>query len=264
MVIKLIVGLIIVFAGFLALRLYVSHLCRGELPLNLNKRILSVEEQKFLNQLQCELGSEYFIMPKIRFVDFSHLDSMANVFVKLAVKWGINNLCADFVVCRKKDSSIFSVVELEKLDKSRSKKERREKVISSMCDNMGIKLYYFDPRQDYSAIDIRRLITGKRRSTADQKIPSTTSVLTNSTVASVEAKSIIEDLSKVKKKHTCPKCYAEVITKMAVKGNSIGEKFLMCRKYPYCDYQVPLADESVKEIQKKANASFKKAGYTKW
>jgi len=266
MIIELILGLSAVIVTFFVLKLVLSYVYRNELPLNLNKRILSIDEHKFLNCLERELGDQYFIMPKVRFVDFSHLDPSANFFVQRTVGAKISNICADFVLCRKKNLSILGVVELEKFDKSITsrQKQKREKLISSMCNNMDIKLYYFDSRQDYSGMNIRRLITGKtRRISSKKELPSNSSI-NNSTLVSVDAHSVVEDLSKKKKKRSCPKCYSEVTTKMAVKGDSIGDKFLICRKFPYCDYKVPLKDASIKEMEKRENASFKKAGYNKW
>ena len=267
MIIELILGLVAIIASFFVLKLLVSYVYRNELPLNLNKRMLSVDEHKFLNCLERELGDEYFIMPKVRFTDFSHLDSTANFLVQRTVSNKVSNICADFVLCRKKTLGILGVVELEKFDKSITsrQKQKREKLISSMCNNMGIKLYYFDSRQDYSGIDIRRLITGRTRRISSQNKPQSSNTIDKSSMlVSVDAHSVVEDLSKTQKKRSCPKCYAEVTTKMAVKGDSIGEKFLMCRKYPYCDYKVSLKDDSIKEMEKKEHASLKKAGYNKW
>jgi len=254
MIIELILGLVAIIASFFVLKLVVSYVYRNELPLNLNKRMLSVDEHKFLNCLERELGDEYFIMPKVRFTDFSHLDSTANFLIQRTVSNKVSNICADFVLCRKKTLAILGVVELEKFDKSitSKQKQKREKLISSMCNNMGIKLYYFDSRQDYSGIDIRRLITGRtRRISSQNKSQPSNAVDKSSMLVSVDAHSVVEDLSKTQKKRS-------------VKGDSIGEKFLMCRKYPYCDYKVSLKDDSIKEMEKKEHASFKKAGYNKW
>jgi len=269
MIIELILGVVAVVVSFYVLKLAVSYVYRNEFPFNLNKRILSVDEHQFLNCLERELGDEYFIMPKMRFLDFSHLDSEANVLVQRTVTKKVGNLCADFVLCERKSFSILGVVELEKFDKTMTKREKqkREKLISSICNNMDIKLYYFDSRQDYSAVDIRRLITGRTRRKDYQKIQPSNSEsdsINGSTLVSIDSNSVVEDLSKPKKKRSCPKCYSELTTKMAVKGDSIGEKFLMCRKYPYCDYKVPMKDSSIMELEKRERSSHKRAGYNKW
>lgn len=266
MVVELILGLTALIASFFILRLVISYMYRNDLPLNLNKRMLSVDEHKFLNCLERELGDEYFIMPKIRFVDFSHLDPSANILVQSVVNNKVNNMCADFVLCQKKTLSILGVVELEKFDKSITsrQKQKREKLVSAMCKNMDIKLYFFDSRQDYSAMDIRRLIVGKTRKISRQRKPSSDNLVNSSVLVSVDEHSVVENSSKKQKKRSCPKCYSDVTTKMAVKGDTIGEKFLMCRKYPYCDYKVPLKDDSIKELERKENASRKKVGYNKW
>jgi len=68
----------------------------------------------------------------------------------------------------------------------------------------------------------------------------------------------------VEKIRSCPKCYSEVVVKIAVKGENIGEKFLMCRKYPYCDYQLPVKDVLLKQLQEKEEQRRGKAGYRNW
>ena len=138
-------------------------------------------------------------------------------------------------------------------------KQYREKIIGSICRNLDIKLFYFDGRQDYSGMDICRLITGK---TSSKKTQSKTA--DNPMMALVDECSLEENVSVTEKVRSCPKCYSEVVTKIAMKGDKIGEKFLRCRKYPYCDYQISVKDVSIKDIERKEEASRKKAGYQNW
>ncbi|MFT5573150.1 MAG: ssDNA-binding Zn-finger/Zn-ribbon topoisomerase 1 [Cryomorphaceae bacterium] len=55
-----------------------------------------------------------------------------------------------------------------------------------------------------------------------------------------------------------------MVTKVAVKESRIGEKFLMCRKYPYCDYKLPVSDEKVLKMQKKEQHQAAKPGFGDW
>ena len=112
--------------------------------------------------------------------------------------------------------------------------------------------------QDYTGMDICRLITGRARTANTRKV-----VSADPSMVSVEESSMMY-ASSTEKKHSCPKCYSDVVTKIAVKGDNIGEKFLMCRKYPYCDYQISVKDAVVKEMQRKEEVSRSKAGYRNW
>jgi ssDNA-binding Zn-finger/Zn-ribbon topoisomerase 1 len=70
------------------------------------------------------------------------------------------------------------------------------------------------------------------------------------------------------KQRKCPQCNGEVVTKVAIKGKRIGEKFLMCRKYPYCDYRVPMDDQQViQEMHRDINANKRnseRTGFGDW
>jgi len=246
--------------GFIVLRSAVFLVSKNKFPLQVNKRVLSVDEQNFLKCLERALGDEYYIMPRVRFLDISHFSQSASAINQYVVNKRIANICADFVLCRKNDLSILGVVELEKFSKTVTpkQKESREKVLASVCRAMDIKLFYFDGRQDYTGMDICRLITGRARTPNTRKV-----VSADPSMVSVEESSMMY-ASATEKKHSCPKCYSDVVTKIAVKGDNIGEKFLMCRKYPYCDYQVPVKDAVVKEMQRKEDVSRSKAGYRNW
>ena len=152
--------------------------------------------------------------------------------------------------------SIFGVIELENFEKGSNRKMRaaRENTVSQICKQANLRLFYFDIRQDYRSMDIRRLVTGKSSRETDRKKPSKHSEL------AIDAKSTsgFSDLRQ------CPKCHSKVVTKVAVKGKRIGEKFIMCRKYPYCDYQVSMNDAKVVEMQSREKKRVKKPGFSDW
>lgn len=246
--------------GFFALRSAIFFSSKNKFPLEVRKRALSADEQNFLKCLERALGDEYYIMPHVRLLDISRFSKSASVIDQYVVNKKIANMCADFILCKKIDLSILGIVELEKFSKTTiaKQKERREKTLSAVCKAMGIKLFYFDGRQDYSGMDICRLITGRARRSVSRKV-----VAVDPSMISVEESSMMQTAS-VEKIRSCPKCYSDVVTKIAVKGDNIGEKFLMCRKYPYCDYQVSVKDAVVKEMQRKEDVSRSKAGYRNW
>lgn len=261
MLIMIGVGIVLALVGMALLRMIISYIYRGKFPFEVKGRLLSVDEQNFLKCLERALDDEYYIMPKVRFLEISRFTLPASTLLKRVVNRRIGNLCADFVLCKRSDLSILGVIELEKFDKltSKKQKERREKMITSICRQMGVKIFYFDGRQDYTGMDIRRLITGRTRRINEQKVPAA-----DPSMVSVAEHSFLENASTIEKVKSCPKCYSEVVTKVAVKGEHIGEKFLMCRKYPYCDYQVPLKDAVIKDMQRKEEVARKKAGYKNW
>ena len=111
---------------------------------------------------------------------------------------------------------------------------------------MKIGFFHFDLRLEYQATDIRRMITGRGQCGSNphselsiqDKIDRVQRDHSRAKKArQIEQESLITEHAESQK---CPKCHSEVVTRMAMKGEHIGERFLMCRKYPYCDYRVPL------------------------
>ena len=99
------------------------------------------------------------------------------------------------------------------------------------------------------------MITGRSRVIKKEVSPAT-----HKSRLTVDGSSVSE-YSRMRK---CPNCNSEVVTKVAVKGDHIGEKFLMCRKYPYCDYQVPMPDTKVQELHAKKRQQEPKTGFKDW
>jgi len=161
--------------------------------------------------------------------------------------------------------SIFGIVELEYSDRNLSRDsnnskgasrrcKHRDKLVSRACKSSKLKLFYFDVRQDYQNMDITRLITGKSKGSS-VRTPTHESQLT------VDHSS----LSITGQVRHCPKCRSELVTKVSLKGSDIGEKFLMCRKYPYCDYRMSMSDlESMRKLEREESEKGKSKGFSNW
>jgi len=210
---------------------------RNKFEITIKGRVLSVDEQNFLKSLERALSDRYYIFAKVPL--------------------------SDFVLCKKSDMSVLGVIELEKFDKytSLKQKEKREKLLSSVCRAIDIRLFYFDGRQDYTKMDLCRLITGRSKSKENR---GGIQVNAEASMMSVEHGDSMMEMAALDKVSSCPKCYSKVVVKVATKGDQIGEKFLMCRKYPYCDYQLPIKGAVVQEIQDKEDSRRRKAGFKNW
>ena len=234
----------------------------NKFPMIKKKRLLTVAEHDFLKCLERALIDDYHVFTRVRLLDLSNFDKQAGFLKKRLTNKKLADVCADFVLCKKDDMSIQGVVELEKFDKltSAKQKQRREKLLSSVCKAADIRLFYFDGRQDYTGMDLCRLITGRSKpKVTNRKIASA-----EASMVSVEEGDSMMETDAIEKVRSCPKCYSDVVIKIAVKGENIGEKFLMCRKYPYCDYQIPVKDALVKDLQEKEEQRRGKAGYRNW
>ena len=212
-----------------------------------NSRMLSVAERKLFECLVEALADKYFIFIKVGLSSFIEPSPDAKWLNLIQVRRELDTYNVDFIVCKQADMSVFAVVELERTGRTvdakamrkgqnySAKRKRRDTVIRRVCKSSDLKLFYFDVRPDYQGLDICQLITGRPKgdsSAEDHLSPTHQSQLTidhsrHSTSAYARS---------------CPKCRSEVVTKISIKGRNIGEKFLMCRKYPYCDYRVAKKD----------------------
>ncbi len=219
-------------------------------------RLMNAAERNFFDLVIEALGDEHFVFTKVRVLDVVETTPATTWMKAKKLKKTLSDQFFDYVICRQDDTSIFGIIQLEKFEEKSGKKSdhHREELISQVCKDAKLKLFYFDIRQNYKGIDLRRLITGKATKKDEINSPTHQSQLT------IDGASVTE-LSRMR---SCPKCHAEVVTKVAVKGDRIGEKFLMCRKYPYCDYQVPLSDAKLQKSHSKKVESDAKPGFKNW
>jgi len=219
-------------------------------PLQRRSRLLSPAEKRFFECLSSSLSEDFFIFTKVAMLDVVESSPSAGLLESRQIKNRLSTEFLDYVLCKKRDLSIFGIIELENFDKGRNEKEQadRESLITEVCKTAHLRLFYFDVRQDYQGVDILRLVTGK--SSKKEK----RSAAKNST--NIQFTIDNTSYAAYAKEQTCPKCNGEVVTKVAVRGKRIGEKFLMCRKYPYCDYRIAMTDKHI--LQKEQRTSSKK------
>ncbi len=246
----LVVVALIAAAVFWRMRRH-AHL---KLQVQRKSRIFSTAEQTFFDTIVDDLGEEFYVLSNVPFMDVLEPDRSATKSESRTINKIYANHFFDFVISKRDDLSIFGIFELENFDKNPDAKERktREHLIANICKLANLRLFYFDIRQDYQDVDVYRLVTGRVRKVPEKKTP------THQSELSIDA----EPERELKFTKECPKCYSDLVTKVAIKGSSIGEKFLMCRKYPYCDYQVPL--EEARKNLSKGKSKKQQTGYKDW
>ncbi len=233
-------------------------------------RMLSVTERKLFDCLVDALSDKYFIFAKVGLKDFIELSATAKWLDLNQIRRELDSYSVDFIVCKQADMSVFAVVELEQAAEAKTKRRSenystkkncatkrklRDNAIARVCKSADLRLFYFDVRADYIELDICRLITGKSkgdRSNEDRLLATHQSQLTiDNSSHSISGYA-----------RSCPKCHSEVVTKVSLKGSTIGEKFLMCRKYPYCDYRIAKKDlKRVKTIEQGESGKPKTEGF---
>lgn len=225
-------------------------------------RLFSSSERKFFESLSDALDYDYHIFAKVGVLEIIDKSPRMSKARFNRVKKLLENERFDYVVCKKADLSVTAVIELEYFDRrvSKTRKRRRDALISEICKTSKLRLFYFDTRQDYSGMDIRRLITGSSKCAKPAEPKSENNNLEHSDL--IESPSMVTEHAG---HNSCPECHSDLVTKVAVKGKYIGERFLMCRKYPYCEYRVRLNDPNVVNIRSAgAQAAEIKKGFSDW
>ena len=255
------VGLLVI-AAIIAVVMILRRRKRAHLEFQVQRksRIFSAAEKTFYDTVKENLGDEFYVLANVAFMDVLEPDrSLKDSDSKVLKKIHADRFF-DYVICSKEDLSIFGVIELENFDKNPDAKERkaRESLIENMCKLANLRLFYFDIRQDYQEVDLYRLVTGRMRKKPRNPEEPIEKPSTHESQLAIEA----EPEKELKYLKECPKCYSDLVTKVAIKGSSIGEKFLMCRKYPYCDYQIP-AEEARQSLSKRKPKK-QQAGFKDW
>lgn len=252
-----VIALICLVAGIIWFLLSAKHASKP-LAVQRKSRLLSASQCQFFEALVDALSDEFFIFTRVGMRGVVEHRKGSSLSEKRRASKQIENGYFDFVLCRKLDMSIFAVIDLQNFDgKSKRLRLKREALLSRVCDGAGIKLFYFDIRQDYKSKDIARLITGRSKNRRGDE---------HSFSVSHASQLSVDTLSQTVTGHrrTCPKCRSEVVTKVAMRGARIGEKFLMCRKYPYCDYRISSNDENITKLEQEERRKGEIGGFKNW
>lgn len=238
------------------------------LGLQKKARLFSVSERKFFESLSDALDYDFHIFAKVGILEIVERGPQMSKGRFKRITEELENERFDYVVCKKSDLSVSAIIELECFDRriSRTRKQKRDALIGELCKASKLRLFYFDTRQDYLGMDIRRLITGSSKCAKnDSKNQKSSSTQEHSSMEVSEMSASHSMITEHLGQNTCPDCHSELITKVAVKGKHIGERFLMCRKYPYCEYRVPLNKPNVVNIRSAgAQAAELRKGFSDW
>lgn len=232
-------------------------------------RLLNTSEKKMFAILSDALDGDYFVLVKVGVLEFIEPSIDVTKSQYRSIKQELMAERFDYAICKQDDLSVVAVVELEQFNRKsvRKGKQRKRDLVSALCNAVNLKLFHLDARQDYKSSDIMRLIIGKDKS--DRSEASYGRVQ-----AQAEAsQSVLSEMTQTQSVHSeqlglgsCPKCHSNLVTKLAVTGKHIGERFLMCRKYPYCDYRILLNEANLAKIRSdnKQGSGTNRKGFADW
>ncbi len=247
---------------FFGVRTNASKLVAG---MQYKSRLLNTSGQLFFKLLTESLGHDFFVLAKVRVLDVVEPTAVMNGVRYRKLKKELESESFDYVICKQSDFSTVGVIKLEHLSGKPGRRNalRKSELVDELCKVSKLKLFYLDARQQYKDSDIRRIIIGSdpvdnEKSQSNRNDEVSTSVLSEMT----QTQSVHSEQLGL---GSCPKCNGSLVTKVAVTGKHIGERFLMCRKYPYCDYRVLMSDENLAKIraESKRKTTVKK-GFADW
>jgi hypothetical protein len=229
------------------------------LAIQKKSKMLSASKKRFFETLINDLGNEFYIFAGVGMRGIVELAATANRRQRKEALKEISDGYFDFVLVSPATMSTYAVIKLQDFGvKNQNMRKARENAVTRICESANLKLFYFDIREDYSRKDITRLITGKPGRVGRPSIDHQSELELQSRSYTVDGHMRV-----------CPKCRSELVTKIATKGSRLGEKFHLCRKYPYCDFRIAAKDNQamesldMEELKRKHKAANKKA-YNNW
>ncbi len=179
-------------------------------------------ERSFLGVLSQAVADDAIIFGKVRVAD---VVTPIKGMTRRDWQRAFNRISAkhfDFLLCDKNKLSVLCVIELNDASHSSSKRKKRDKFLSGVCNAANIPLIHVVAKSAYSISEIRQLIVpylqtdGHASAHVEKK---------------VEKESPISDSKKM-----CPKCSSVMVRRVAKKGKHVGTEFWACSAFPKCRY----------------------------
>jgi len=168
------INTVIIVGVLLALLLGVAYVFRNALAsksryeVQRRSLVLSNAERSFYEELCSAFDEEYAVLPKVEMSQILEPKSQLSSSAKSVVSKALENEHFDFVLCSRQNMAVFGVIELEHSDLGTGPKKSRQqitrnKLISKLCENAGVRVFFFDARQSYKSVDLSKLIIGRSK-----------------------------------------------------------------------------------------------------
>ncbi len=236
---KVVFGLLFIAVVSLVVALIKKKSGKGpvDFPYQSKEVLCSPAERSFMGALEKVVGNRYRIFAKVRLADIVEVNKGLSSSARQSAFNRISRKHLDFVICNSRDLSIVGAIELD--DKSHLKKGRQERdqFLGKALEAAGVPMLRVKAQSTYSI----KKVSSDLDSTFNinlgghlEEIPDPPEAVQESSekhIAEAIDSSNAETIAPV-----CPKCGAELIERVATKGQYAGQKFWGCSNFPKCKF----------------------------
>jgi len=242
-----IILLLLLIIVFLALALFKKKDGKGpvDFPYQSKDVLCSPAESSFLGALDKIVGKRYRIFAKVRLADIIDVQKGLSVSARQSAFNRIAGKHVDFIVCHANDLSIVGAIELDdKTHRGRGRHER-DQFLDRTLKAAGLSVIRIKAQSSYSIKEISNrldsafnLNMGIREE--DNQISIDTPEVSDEKPNDETTKNYdVENMALV-----CPKCGAELVKRIATKGQYAGQKFWGCANFPKCKFTKKAGQET--------------------
>ena len=242
-----IILLLLLIIVFLALALFKKKDGKSlvDFPYQSKDIFCSPAERSFLDALDKIVGKRYRIFAKVRLADIIDVQKGLSVSTRQSAFSRIAGEHIDFIVCNAKDLSIIGAIELDdKTHRGRGRHER-DQFLDRTLKAAGLSVIRIKAQSSYSIKEISNrldsafnLNMGIREE--DNQISIDALEVSDEKPNDETTKNYdVENMALV-----CPKCGAELVKRIATKGQYAGQKFWGCANFPKCKFTKKVGQET--------------------
>lgn len=188
----------------------------GKAPYGLQENFLSPAEKKFYFSMREVLGNSATICPKPAVRELLCVTKQAGNNQQMYFNW-ISQKHVDFALCDNESMEVICAVELDDSSHQRRDRVQRDQFMDKAFNNAGLPLIHVPWRPNYGREDFKEILPLFSLSPAQARPkPSTAKNFKNEPPP------------------TCPKCGAEMVLRVAGKGENKGQEFYGCSNFPDC------------------------------
>lgn len=199
-------------------------------------------ERSFLGVLEQAVDPEHRVLGKVRLADVIRPKTGTTGGVRQSAQNRIDRKHLDFLVCRKDDLAVACAVELDDASHGARKRKERDAFVEQALASAGVPLVRFPARRAYVIGDLRMALANAigvpeiaGPVAVAREEPSASDAA--DTGASVRGETGAEGAERDGR--LCPKCGAEMVLRVASRGNNQGQRFWGCSSYPTCRGVLP-------------------------
>lgn len=209
--------------------------------LHRTRRLLTPLENILFKKLESALADDFYVFSKVSLSKVVEVGQNTGPIDKFRIQKCLDKEYVDFVLCEKRDLSIFGVICLHRSNKSvkasQAHQQRCEK-IEQACSAACLRVFHFDLNQSYQDVDLLNVITGRPHEKSHNDSVSINESSVSQNVSQSRYTVADSEYAVSAAKRRCPKCDSPLVTKIAKNGKLKGQKFILCTDYPSCDYKI--------------------------